>query len=154
MRHKTATPTARTPDQAATSELGLGLIGVLVGLVILAGMAAAVLASQGGAGGDHQTHSTQTTIDASPAKGAADISAAAQATCRTDYSAAAEAASEFQTLNGRPPASLAELEPFFKDPLTSSAFTITVSSDVAGQLEVETPGHPAQPGDANCAYAR
>jgi hypothetical protein len=154
MRRPTETATARTRDRGGALDVGVGLLGVLVGVVILAGLAAAVLASQDGSGGDHQAHSSQTTVDASPAKGATYIYAAARETCLTDYAAAVEAASDFVTLEGRQPATMAELESFYKGSLTSGTFTITVNPHVAGQLEVATPGHPAQPGSANCAFAR
>jgi hypothetical protein len=154
MSRQMESTTAHTPEHSAKSDLGVGLIGVLVSLVILAGLAAAVLASQAGSGGDHQAPSNQTSVDASPAKGAADVSSAAQATCRTDYAAAVEAASEFETLTGRQAATMAELGSLVKDSLMSSAFIITINLHVPGQLEVATPGHPAQPGNANCAYAR
>ena len=49
---------------------------------------------------------------------------------------------------------MAELESFVKVALISSAFIITIDPHVPGRLEVATPGHPAQPGNANCAYAR
>jgi hypothetical protein len=73
--------------------------------------------------------------------------------CRADYAAFAQAVSAYVILNGKQPASLSDLQSFVKGSSASSYFTITVNPHLAGQLEVATPGHPAQPGSANCAYA-
>ena len=126
-------------------------------IVILAGMAAAVLGNQSGSGGDHQGSSTAggstTTIDSSPAKADSDVSEGAQVACRTNYQVVTEAVAEYQVLNGRPPGNLAALASMLRDPVTSAYYSITVDPASPGAVEVATPQHPAAPGDANCAYA-
>jgi hypothetical protein len=93
-----------------------------------------------------------TTLSPSPAGAAADIGAAAIETCRADYQAVTEAASFYEATNGHPPASVAALSQYLRDPVSSGYFSISVSPS-SGRVEVTTPGHPASPGDANCRYA-
>ena len=149
--------------QRASSERGVrpdsgrGLVGLLVAIVILAGMAAAVLGNQNGSGGDHEGRSSAggaaTTIDSSPVKAASDVSEGAQVACRTNYQAVTEAVAEYQVLHGRAPGDLAALAAMLRDPVTSAYYSITVDPTSPGAVEVATPEHPAAPGDTNCAYA-
>ena len=92
-------------------------------IVILAGMAAAVLGNQSGSGGDHQGSSSAggstTTIDSSPAKADSDVSEGAQVACRTNYEVVTEAVAEYQVLNGKPPGNVAALASMLRDPVTS-----------------------------------
>ena len=124
-------------------------------MVVLAGMGAAVLAySRDGSGGGHRgalQASPGTTVSATPGAAAGDIAAAAAAACRASYTAVSAAADYYATLNGHPASSIEALSPMLKDPLTSTHWTLSMSP--TGQLEVATAGHPATPGDANCAYA-
>ena len=60
---------------------------------------------------------------------------------------------EYQVLHGKPPGNIAALVSMLRDQITSSYYTITLDPARAGAVEVATPGHPATPGDANCAYA-
>lgn len=82
---------------------------------------------------------------------AAAMQAAAVATCRTDYSAVAEAASDYKLLNDRPAPNLSALDQILGSKSVSSPyFMISVT---VGSVNVATLGHPAAPGNGNCAYA-
>jgi hypothetical protein len=162
-----ATPTAATPDRTRPDH-GVSLVALVVVVAVLGGMAAIVVSKLGASSGLNPeqlpsvtlpvSHTPATTSGKKPiasgSAGISDISAAVAAACRADYEAATEAAAEYDALNGRAPATLAQLESFLKDPLTSASFTISVDPQIPGQLEVAAPGHPAEPGSANCAYAR
>lgn len=124
-------------------------------MVVLAGMGAAALTiSQGGSGGGHRgplEASPGTTVSASPAAAAGDIAAAAAAACRAGYVTLDQALSYYQAVNGHPPASMADLARMVRGMEDSTGYTFVLGAD--GRLEVATAGHPASPGDANCAYA-
>ena len=134
------------------SDSGRGFIGLLVVMCILGGLAAVVLSSQGGTNG-HRNSSSTSVVNASPANAAANISSAAVTACRANYQAVTAAVSEFEVLNGRPPKAMSDLSSMLKDQPSSAYFTITVDSAHPGQVDVATQGHPAAPGDGNCAYA-
>jgi len=165
---RTVTRTATTPDRSRP-EGGQSLVALVVVLAVLGGMAAIVVSKVGTSNGVNPEQlpalnlpgslpaSTTATASKPSSNGVAstsDITAAAAVACRTDYEAVAQAASEYQALYGQRPASMAELQSFLKDPLTSAYFTITIDPHVPGSIEVATPGHPAQAGDSNCEYAR
>ena len=124
-------------------------------MVVLAGMGAAVLAySRDGSGEGHRgalQASPGTTVSASPGAAAGDISAAAVAACRASYETVSTAADYYSTLYGHPPASMTALASMLKNPVTGRGFTLSISA--AGKIEIAAPGHPATPGDGNCAYA-
>jgi hypothetical protein len=144
-----------SPVEGKQTALGAGLIGLIVAVAILGGLAAAVLVSRGsdtGARLGGALKPTQTP-SASPGAAAPDIAAAANATCRADYQAVNTGVSYYQALNGHAPADIAALGSLLKDPVASPRFTITINPQHPGQVEVATPGHPASPGDGNCAYA-
>ena len=135
-------------------DSGRGLIGLLVTMVVLAGMGAAVLAySRDGSGGGHRAAlpvSPGTTVSTSPAAAAGGIAAAAAAACRSTVSMVGTAVSYYTTLNGHPPKALADLASLLKDHVTGQGFTLELSP--TGQVEVATPAHAASPGSADCAY--
>jgi hypothetical protein len=134
-------------------DTGRGLIGLVVAMAILGGIVAAVLFTQTDPGPSSKSKSGQTTIDASPRRGASDIQGAAVTACRANYEAAAAAASYYQTLYGKPPAGISDLRSIPRDSVSSSRFTISIDPGHPGQVEVAAGGHPAVQGDTNCAYA-
>lgn len=81
------------------------------------------------------------------------IALAAVVACRTDYQAVLAAVGYYRAEKGTYPRDLASLRPWFRDPVTSPYFTISLDFATPGVVEVSTPGHPASPGDANCAFA-
>ena len=102
------------------TELGRSLIGLLLGVVILAGIAAAVLASTEGRNGSGSTEGSLTigsgtTIGAVPGAASADIAAAAVMECQIDYQAVIEAVSYYEAVNGHPPASTGDLSTILKN---------------------------------------
>jgi hypothetical protein len=147
--------------QRASSERGVrpdsgrGLVGLLVAIVILAGLAAAVLGFQDGSGGDHQGQpgAAASTPNASPAKAVSDVEEAAQIACRSNYELVSEALDEYRIMHGQRPATMAALAPMLRDTVSSQYYTITIDTVGPGTVAVATPGHPTAAGDANCAYA-
>jgi hypothetical protein len=134
-------------------EAGIGLVGLLLVLLIMGGLVAIVLTQI-----DQRPQSvhltnplTGSTLSASPSGAGADISAAQEAACRTNYEAVSQAADIYTTTHGRPPSAISELAGMFRDPTSGPGFTIGVNA--AGQVTVATPGRPAAPGSGNCAYA-
>jgi hypothetical protein len=153
MRPRTATPTAPLP-RAARPPQGLGLVGLVIILAVLGGMAAvAVLMSSSGRHHDAVGVSPTQKLSAAPGAADPDISAAAVATCRADYHAVVAAATDFQAIHGMQPATMTALQSMFKDPVTSTRFAITIDPRHPGQAEVAAGGHAAAPGDGNCTYA-
>jgi hypothetical protein len=134
-------------------DCGRSLIGLLVALALLGGLAAVVLLSQASGAKDQGNQSTGTTINASPNKAAVDIQAAAGVTCRTDYKAVVTAVSEYAALNGKQPTAIGQVAPMMRQPITSTRFVISINPARPGQVEVAAGGHPAASGNCNCAYA-
>jgi hypothetical protein len=122
-------------------------------MAIVAGVALIVLFAEIRATSSHGNPS-QTSVNASPSRGAADIQTASAATCQADYAAVSAAVSYYQILYGTPPSSIDRLRPFLKDPVTSSRFIITIDPTHPGVVAVAAGGQPARPGDGNCDYAR
>jgi hypothetical protein len=123
-------------------------------MAIVAGVAVIVLFAENRATGRDKGNPSQTTLNASPSRAAADIQNAAASTCQADYAAVSAAVSYYQTLNGTPPTSMDGLRSFLKDPVTSTRFTITIDPTHPGVVEVAAGGRPAEPGNGNCLYAR
>ena len=149
-----ATQTAPTRE-LPTSSQGAGLVGLVLAGVILGAMAALALSLLGSGGGhDNSVALSPTqTLSAAPSGAAADLAGTAAATCRADYQAVATALADYQALNGKPAMSMAALQSFFKEPVTSTRFIITLDPHHAGQIDVTAGQHSAQAGDRNCAYA-
>ncbi len=138
------------------ADLGQSFVGLIVVILILGGFAAVVLGSQGGrSGGRHGSAPTTLPGGLSASLGDAgnDVPAAAAIACRSNYEAVAQVVSYYQTLNGKLPASMTAIQSLFKDPVSSSYFTLSIDPRQPGTVDVATPGHPALAGDANCAHA-
>lgn len=130
----------------------MGAVGLLVALVVMAGMAAIVLGVSHNSGGGHSVGSASLgTLSAAPSAAEGDIAAAARATCRADFDAVQQAADAYTAEDGHPPASMADPSGMLRDPVTSTHFTISVGA--GGRIEVATTGHAAAPGSGNCSYA-
>ncbi len=137
-----------------SSDAGRSLVALLVALALLGGLATTALVSQpnGSKNQGHQTSAT-TAVNASPSNAATDIRAAAAVTCRADYEAVDTAVSEYAAVNGKWPTDMKQVAAMTREPITSTRFEITINPAKPGQVEVAAGGHPALPGDDNCAYA-
>jgi hypothetical protein len=145
--------TTRAP-QDPHAEHGYGFVGLLLTVLLLGGLAAVVMVAMGGSSRDHNLAISPIQAPSAGQGGAAsDIAAAASVACRADYQAVSNAASYYQAMNGKAPATMASLGSFLKDPVTSSRFAITINPARPGQVEVAAGGYSAAPGDGNCAYA-
>jgi hypothetical protein len=143
---------SRQPE-AASPAAGRGLIGLVLVLGILGALGAVVLVMGGSGGRDLPTGTALPTLKSPSHSGAAILSDAANVVCKADYAAVSAAVSDYETLNGKPPASMAALGSILKDPGSSSRFSIIINPNSPGQVEVAAGGHPAQPGDRACAFA-
>jgi hypothetical protein len=129
------------------------MITLVVATAVVAGLAGIVFFAQNRATSRDSANRSQTTVNASPSRAAADIETAAAATCQADYAAVSAAVSYYQTLNGTPPSSMDGIRAFLKDSVASSRFAITIDPTHPGVIEVAAGGHPPKPGDGNCVYA-
>ena len=73
--------------------------------------------------------------------------------CRSSYRAVQTAVDVYETETGAGPKTIGQLQPLLRDRIVSSLYTITIDRNLAGEIDVATPGHPALPGESNCAYA-
>ena len=125
-------------------------------IAVIGGVAVAVFLSIGGnstnatGGAQITTVKNAVTPQGAPSLAAA---AAAAAACRTSYQAVQAAVDEFEYDTGTGATNISELRGFLHDPVATPQYTITIDRSLAGEIDVATPGHPASPGDANCAYA-
>lgn len=114
------------------------------------GCVAVVLVEVGSWPGSSSKSTVTTLVTTHPA-GA--VSAAAVAACRSGYEAVQTAVDEFEAETGSGPTSLNQLQSLLHGQVVSSGYTISIDRNLAGEIEVSTPGHPASPGNANCSYA-
>jgi hypothetical protein len=126
---------------------------LILAVAVLGGLAAAISFLMAGSSTHQSNQGLPLPAANTPRGAAADIQGAAIATCRVDYQEVQTAVDAYEAMNGRPPASLAQLGTILQDPLSSSRFTITINEAHPGQIEVAAAGHPPEPGPANCAYA-
>jgi hypothetical protein len=124
------------------SEVGSSLLGLLVALVILAGLAVSIPLMTAGGSSSPKTNA--------PAAGA-DINAASVAACQADYAAAQTAVNEYQVQKGSLPTDTNQLQPYLRDSLTNASFSITIDPHHPGRLQVTTPGHSPTDGLTGCA---
>jgi hypothetical protein len=155
------------PSTERRVERGAGLIGLLVAVVVLGGLAVAAVVSvqamtasptglkgqssallPGAAGPTPAPPSAP-----APAAGNNILSVSAQETCRANFAAAQAAVSLYQAEHGELPVKIGQVQTVVRDPLSTDRFTITIDPLHAGGLEVATPGHPAKDGDSNCDFA-
>jgi hypothetical protein len=140
------------------SDRGASLIGLLLTVAIVAGLAAGIPLLVGV--GKAQSVSTLSkdgprgvapAISASSKGGAgSDLAAAAAVACMTNYEAAESAVAAYEAQDGQPPKSIEQVQALVKDPLSSSMFRITIDPNKPGQLQVATPGYAASDGNGNC----
>lgn len=150
---KTSRPVALRRDSGG-KERGASLIGLLLVVVILGGLAAVAIVATNSETSlpSVGTKGASTTTLAPGSSGAAsDISAAASTACRANYEALNSALQAYEAINGHAPSSIAALQSELKDPVSSRYYTFGLNAQ--GQVTVATKGHPAGPGDANCAFA-
>ena len=138
----------------------MSAVGLLLVLLIMGGLAVAVLAAVGRSGTTTLPTLPPGLITTLPPEpGGAlppagnDATAAEQIACRSNYQAVRQAVDYYETLNGHPPPSMAALGSILKDNIDSSAYTITIDSHHRDQIDVATQGHPASAGDGNCSFA-
>jgi hypothetical protein len=141
----------RHTDAQETSR-GASLVGLLVTLLVLGGAAVGAFEITSGSNNSvlHPTLPGSSPNAVSSPGGV--IDSAAVVTCRTDYLAVQTADGEYQSVQEQPATNMSELQPMIRDNLSSPYFSFGI--DAKGRVTVATPGHPAAPGDANCAYAR
>ena len=81
-----------------------------------------------------------------------ELNAASEQACLSNYDALQTAVSEYQIEHGALPTQVGQLQPYFRGTLATSGFTLSIDPVRPGQLEVQTPGHPAAHGNDNCRY--
>ena len=137
-----------------SGDFGHSLVGLLIALALLGGLAATALVFQASGAKEQGRQSAATsTVNSSPGNAAADIQAAAAVTCRADYEAMVTAVSEYAALNGKQPVDMAQVAPTMRQPISSTRFSITINPTKPGEVEVAAGGHPSVPDEGNCAYA-
>jgi hypothetical protein len=133
------------------------LIGVLLTLLVLGGLAIVVLMALPSATGSSKATSGAGATALLPGNAAPsvgnDITAASAATCHANYAAAKSAIDVYEAEHGTLPTTIAEVQTLLRDPLSTNRFTITIDPRRPGELQVATNAHPAADGDTNCAYA-
>jgi type II secretory pathway pseudopilin PulG len=137
----------------AQDDRGYGLVGVLVALLILGGLAAVALTSLPDNGRTSRRNANNSISRVANQPPQAQISAAAQQACLADYAAIEQAASAYQIEHGSTPTNMAELQTYLRQPVSASEFTFSIDPARPGQIQVQTKGHPASDGNANCRYA-
>lgn len=149
-----ATPGCHIRPGRQRDSSGQGLAALILAVAVLGGLAAMIPLLTSGTSG-HQTADQVLSPQAAgtPQGAATDIRGAAATTCRVDYQAVQTAVQEYAAINGRPPASMAELQTILHGPMASTRFAITIDIAHPGEVEVAAGGHPAQAGPGNCAYA-
>lgn len=127
-------------------------MGIVTSIAVLGAVAVAVLLSLGG-NSTTITGGTQGTTGRNVVTPQGAPSLAAAAACRTSYEAVQAAVDEFEYDTGTGATNINQLRGFLHDPVATPQYTISIDRSLAGEIDVATPGHPASPGDANCAYA-
>jgi type II secretory pathway pseudopilin PulG len=132
---------------------GYGLTGVLVTLLILGGLAAAVLTTVPGAdtGSSRRRPASLPGLVTQPPSG--QISAAAQQACEANYAALQQAISVYQVEHGSLPTSVAEVQTYFRGSLSTPQYSLSMDPNRPGQIQVQTSGRSASDGNGNCRYA-
>jgi hypothetical protein len=145
----------RPVTKRAEGSSGFGLLGIILTVLALCGLAAVAIAAA-----NTDTKTVSDSISGLPSLtlpnrvgGSNIVGAAAEIACRTEYATVEQAVSVYQEIDGKPPSSLTQIAQILKDPLTSSHFTISIDLRHPGQVDVATTGHPARGGDSNCSYA-
>ncbi len=134
------------------ADRGYGLVAVLVTVVVLGGLAAAVVTSlPGGGSGTGRSGPGTTGLAAAPPP--AQFNAAAQQACVANYQALESAVSEYQVETGSLPTSVAQLSSSLRGNPSTGQFTLTIDQAHPGQIQVQTPGRGPTDGDGNCRYA-
>jgi hypothetical protein len=132
---------------------GQGLAALILAIALLGGLGAAIPLVIGSTSGPRTDQELPSQRASAPQGAASDIQAAAT-TCEVDYQAAQTAVETYEAINGRPPASMADLQTVLRGPISSTRFSITINRARPGEIDVAAGGRPPQPGSANCAYAR
>jgi hypothetical protein len=132
---------------------GYGLVGLLMALLLLGGLAAVVVTALPDSGTNSRHGTTSSLPGLVTQHPEAQISAAAQAACQANYAALEEAVAVYQAQHGALPSSVAKVQSYFRGSLSTPEFTLTIDPSHPGQVEVRTNGHPASDGDGNCRYA-
>ena len=118
-------------------------------MLVLGSLAAVLLTVESPKGSSSKGAPTTTGLD--HPKGV--VSAAAVAACRANYTVVQEAVDAFEYDTGTGAKNMSDIEHFLHGPVSTPQYTISIDRSLAGEIDVATPGHPASPGDSNCAYA-
>ena len=131
------------------NERGGLLSGALLVMLAL-GCLAAVVLKVSSLPGSSSTQ-TGTTLGAGSPSGA--VNAAVVAACRSDFEAVQRAVDVYEAETGSGPTNIKQLQSLLHGVVVTSRYTITIDRNLAGEIDVATPSHPASPGESNCAYA-
>ena len=118
-------------------------------MLVLGSLAAVLLTVESPKGSSSNGAATTFGLDHPPLV----VNATAVAACRTSYTLVQEAVDEFEYDTGTGATSMNQLQGFLHGPVSTPQYTISIDRSLAGEIDVATPGHPASPGDSNCAYA-
>lgn len=136
-----------------SSDGGYGLVALLIGLVVLGGVAAVVVVSLPGGTPTSLPQGPSSAPGVLPGGPTAPISTAAQQACVADYQMLSGVMTEYQAEQGVLPTSVSQLQPLLRGSLSTAGFSFVIDPAHPGQLQVRTPGHPATDGPGNCRYA-
>lgn len=134
-------------------DAGQGLLALLAGLLVVGGLAAYLLTAIPDSGTGLPRGTSSSLSKASTPQVQGELNAASEQACISNYEALQTAVSEYQVERGALPTQAIQLQPYFRGTLTTPAFTLSIDPVRPGQLEVQTPGHAASDGNANCRYA-
>jgi hypothetical protein len=137
----------------------MSLIGLLLTVAIVAGLAAGIPLLVGTGGGRSVStlplgapRGLAPGVSVSSQGGAgSDLATADKAACLTNYEAAESGVAAYEAQTGHSPKSIEQVQALVKDPISSAMFSITIDPRKPGQLEVATRSHAASDGSVNCA---
>lgn len=141
-----------TPLRHVDAE-GSALLSIVMSIAVIGVIAAAVLLSVGGSPASTSGHTQVTTSRNQPLTPRAAPSAASVAACQSSYQAVQSAVDEFEYDTGTGATNMSQLQGFLHGSVSTPQYTISIDRSLAGEIDVATPGHPAAPGDGNCADA-
>ena len=148
-----------------SAERGQSLIGLVILLLVLGAVAATVLISEQSGSSGPGSIPTLPIAGASPAgtggsrtstanaNPLSETSAAAVAACRASYSAAEQAVEEYLAQHGQQPTTIAEVQGYLRDPISTTKFAVAIDASRPGQLQVSTAARAASDGPTNCEFA-
>jgi hypothetical protein len=138
----------------SSCESGRSLTGILSTVLILGVLVVAALktVTSSSSGLSPNTEGDPTTLSSGSHDTRSDQAQAGDAACRATYQIVTVSLQDYEAVNGgRPPRTISALLSALKDPVSNPYYTFGI--DPHGDITVAVSGHPATPGDTNCAYA-